>query len=163
MNSQLPRRFGKAIPIAVSAAFLAAGLTSTAMTPAFARPAKRPVKRPAPLRRAKPLAPVIHGRAADLVQTLLIRDDLPVMGSNNGVRLWVHGDGSGANLRVRVLAPTLAASSAADAMPRDEWISTPIPITFTGWRETVIPEAKFSRRSATPLPMTFDPALPAEA
>ena len=54
-------------------------------------------------------------------------------------------------------------SSAAEALPRDEWISTPIPITFTDWREFVIPQEKFSRRSATPLPAAFDPALPAEA
>ena len=129
------------------------------MFPAHARPAH-----PARARRATPLAPVLTGRSAVPVQTLLVRDGLPPMGANNGVRLWVDGDGSGANLRVRVLAPTLvAAAPAADAQPRDEWISTPIPVTFTGWREFVLPQSKFSRRSAPPTPSSLDMALPADA
>lgn len=162
MNSQLPRRFGKAIPIAVSAACLSTSLIAVTLSPALAR-SVRPAKRPAALRRPRPLTPVIHGKAAEPVQTLLVRDDLPAMAANNGVRIWVHGDGSGANLRVRVLAPALSASSAAEALPRDEWISTPIPISFLDWREFVIPKEKFSRRSAPPLPAAFDPALPADA
>ena len=158
MNSQQPRLAGQAIPIAASLILLSAVLLPS---PVSARTARRPLKtRPAP---RTPLTVKVPGRAATPVQTLLVRDGLPAIGTNNGVRLWVHGDSSGANLRVRVLAPALTAAPAAEALPRDEWISTPIPITFTGWREFVIPQDKFSRRSAAALPKTLDLALPAAA
>ena len=158
MNSQQPRRVGQAISITAATILFSAALLPA---PVSARPARRLAKpRPAP---RTPLTLKVPGRASTPVQTLLVRDDLPPLGNNNGVRLWVHGDSSGANLRLRVLAPALTAAPAADALPRDEWISTPIPITFTGWREFVIPEAKFSRRSAAALPKTLDLALPAAA
>jgi len=163
----LPRRCGKAIPVAASAALTSCALISAGLLvasfPAQARPLRH-AKPPARARRATLLAPVLTGKSATPTQTLLVRDDLPALGANNGVRLWVHGDGSGANLRVRVLAQTLvAAAPAAEAQPRDEWISTPIPITFTGWREFVLPQSKFSRRSAPATPSSLDLALPAGA
>jgi len=159
LSSQLPRRCGKAIPVAASAALLSLGLLAASL-PAQARVAKRPVRVP----RATPLAPFLAGKSSVPVQTLLVRDDLPAMGANNGVQFWVHGDGSGANLRVRVLAPTpVAAAPAADPQPRDEWISTPIPITFAGWREIVLPQSKFSRQAAPATPASLDLALPADA
>ena len=164
MTFQLPRRCGKAIPVAASTALTSCALVSFGLLvppcPAQALPAKPPAR----ARRATPLTPVLAGKSAVPVQTLLVRDDLPALGTNNGVRLWVHGDGSGANLRVRVLAPTLVTAAPADAeLPRDEWISTPIPVTFTGWREFVLPQSKFSRRSAPPTPSSLDLALPADA
>lgn len=158
MSSQLPRRCGKAISVAASAA-LALGLLAVPFA-AQARPAKSSAR----AGRATPLAPALAGKLATPTQTLLFRNDLPPLGANNGVRLWVHGDGSGANLCVRVLAPTLVvASPAAEAQPRDEWISTPIPVTFVGWREFVLPQSRFSRRSAPPTPASLDLALPAGA
>ena len=162
MSFQQPRPCGKARSVAASAAFISLGLLAASF-PARARPV-RPAKPSVHARKATPLAPVFAGRAATPVQTLLVRDDLPPMATNNGVRLWVYGDGSRANLCVRVLAPTLvAAAPAADEQPRDEWISTPIPVTFTGWREFVLPQSKFSRRSAPPTPAALDLALPADA
>ena len=177
MSFQLPRRCGKATPVAASAfltsrtltsltllscALISAGLLA-ASSPAQARP-PRLSKLPARARKVPPLAVPLAGKSATPVQTLLVRNDLPALGTNNGVRLWVLGDGSGANLRVRVLAPTLVtAAPAAEAQPRDEWISTPIPVTFVGWREFVLPQSKFSRRTATPTPSSLDMALPAGA
>ena len=109
-----------------------------------------------------PLTPKVPGKS-EPVQTLLINDGLPVMGANNGVRLWVHGDSSHADLRVRVLAPSRMRSPASDPLPRDEWISQPVPISFTGWREVVLPESNFTLRAAPPLSRSLDLALPADA
>ena len=165
MTFQMPRRSGKAIPIAASAALTSFVLASFGH-PASSAPAQgRVVKRSARTTRMTPLAPTFVGRSPMPAQTLLVRDGLPAMGTNNGVRLWVHGDLSGADLRVRVLAPPpVAASPTADAAePRDEWISTPIPVTFAGWREFVLPQSKFSRRSAPASAAALDMALPADA
>ena len=109
-----------------------------------------------------PLTPKVAGKA-EPVQTLLVHDGLPAVGTNNALRLWVHGDGSHADLRIRVLAPSRAASPAADPLPRDVWISQPIPISFTGWREVVLPQSNFTLRAAPPAPKTLDLALPADA
>ncbi len=109
-----------------------------------------------------PLAPKVPGKA-EPVQTLLVHDGLPAVGTNNGLRVWVHGDGSHADLRLRVLAPSRAASPAADPLPRAEWISQPVPISFTGWREVVLPQSNFTLRAAPPLPKALDLALPADA
>ena len=160
MTFQLPRRCGKVIPVAASAALVSLGIIA-ASAPAQARVVKRPARAP----RLTPLAPVLTGRAATPAQTLLVRDGLDPMGTNNGVRLWVHGDASGADLRVRLLAPPPVAAAPTDAAaePRDEWISTPIPVTFTGWREFVLPQSKFSRRPAPAASAALDMALPADA
>jgi len=144
LTFQLPRRCGKAISVAAPAALASYALLSAGLltAPAQAR-APRPAKVP----------------AREPVQALLVRDGLPPVGTNNGVRLWVHGDATGADLRVRVLAPPQAASP----QPRDEWISAPIPVSFSGWREFVLPQSKFSRRPAPAAPASLDMALPAGA
>jgi len=147
-----PCRLGTALPLAA--------LTSTAllltsfsfMQPVLAQTVKA----------MTPLTPKIAGKS-EPVQTLLVHDGLPAVGTNNGLRLWVHGDGSHADLRVRILAPSRAASPAADPLPRDVWISQPIPISFTGWHEVVLPESNFTLRAAPPLPKSLDLALPADA
>ena len=149
-------------------AFICAGLLALGCLPASALAAavhQRPTKpRPAKAPTASSLlTPIISGRAVTPTQALLVRSDLPVMGTNNGVRLWVRGDGSGAELRVRVLAPSHAVSPAADALPRDAWISSPIPINFTGWHEVIMPQDKFTLRAVMPLPSSLDLALPADA
>jgi hypothetical protein len=144
-----PCRFGTALPLA---AFSVAALLSALPHPALARTVKA----------MAPLTPKVTGKT-EPVQILLVHDALPVMGDNNGVRLWVHGDGSHANLRVRVLAPTRTLSPASDPLPRDEWISEPTPISFTGWREVVLPKSNFTLRAAPPLGKSLDMALPADA
>ncbi len=164
MTSRLPRRSAAArraaTPLTLASALaLVAGLLPAPSS--AARPAHRPAKRPV-RNIASPLTPTLSGRAAP-IQTLLVRDGLPAVGTNNAVRLWVRGDRSGGSLRVRLLAPSRAASPAADPLPRDEWISTPVPITFTGWHEVVLPQSGFSKRSAPPLPTTMDMGLPADA
>ena len=164
MNPQTPCPTGKARlrgasprpfwPIALSAALVLPTLLSPALA---ARPHKKPT-RPRSSRGATPLTPFVPGRTIAPVQTLLVRNDLAPVGTNNGVRLWLLGDGSGADVRVRVLAPVKDMG-----MPRDEWISEPIPISFTGWREFVLPQAKFTLRAAPSLPSGLDMALPAGA
>ena len=109
-----------------------------------------------------PLTPKVAGKS-EPVQVLLVHDRLPAMAASNGVRLWVHGDGSHADLRVRVLAPSRTASPASDPLPRDVWISQPIPISFTGWHEVVLPQSNFTLRAAPPLPKSLDLTLPADA
>jgi len=146
-----PCRFGTALPLA---ALSAAALFSTgSFTPGLAQTTFKAMT---------PLTPKVAGKS-EPVQTLLVHDALPVMGSSNGVRLWVHGDSSHADLRVRVLAPTRTSSPAADPLPRDEWISQPVPISFTGWREVVLPQSNFTLRAAPPLSKSLDLALPADA
>ncbi len=152
MTFSRPCRFGTAL------SFAALTLTSVSLTTAFLSP-------PAAAGTVKamtPLTPKVSGKT-EPVQTLLIHDGLPAAGTNNGLRFWVHGDGSHADLRVRVLAPSRAASPAADPLPRDEWISQPVPISFTGWREVVLPQSNFTLRAAPPLPKMLDLALPADA
>ena len=159
LTFQMPRRSGKAIFLAAPAAVLAScGLISVAQARA-----PRPARVPAHARPAAPLAPLLTGRSPEPVSALLVRDGLPAAGTNNAVRLWVHGDASGADLRVRVLAPSSAASPAAPAVPRDEWISAPIPVSFSGWREFVLPQSKFTLRAAPAAPASLDMALPAGA
>jgi len=160
LTFQMPRRSGKAIFLAAPAAVLALCV----LLPAAAQArAPRPTKAPARAHPAAPLAPLLTGRSLEPAQALLVRDGLPAVGANNAVRLWVHGDASGADLRVRVLAPSSAASPAAPAVPRDEWISAPVPVNFSGWREVVLPQAKFTLRAAPAAPASLDLALPAGA
>ena len=169
MNPQTPCPSGKAWlravapkpswPVALSAALLLPTLLSPVLA---ARLHKKPAARaPRPAGPVHPLTPVVPGRAPTPVQTLLVRNDLAPMGTNNGVRFWVLGDRSGANLRVRVLAPLK--NEDAEAVPRDEWISDPISVTFAGWREFVLPQAKFTLRAAPAIPAGMDMALPADA
>jgi len=149
LTLQRPCHFGMALSFAA--------LTFAATTAFLSPPAAAGT-----VKAMTPLTPKVSGKSVS-VQTLLVHDGLPAAGANNGLRLWVHGDGSHANLRVRVLAPNRAASPAANLVPRDEWISQPVPISFTGWREVVLPQSNFTLRAAPPLPKTLDLALPAGA
>ena len=156
MTLKRPCRLGMALSLAALspvAALSAAALFLAGSPPALAQPSVQAMT---------PLTPKVAGKT-EPVQTLLVHDALPVMGDNNGVRLWVHGDGSHADLRVRVLAPTRTLSPASDPLPRDEWISEPTPISFTGWREIVLPKSNFTLRAAPPLYKSLDMALPADA
>ncbi len=155
MTLKRPCHFGMALSLAALspvAALSAAALFLAGSPPALAQS----------VRAMTPLTPKVAGKS-EPVQTLLVHDALPVMGDNNGVRLWVHGDGSHADLRVRILAPTRTLSPASDPLPRDEWISEPTPISFTGWREVVLPKSNFTLRAAPPLYKSLDMALPADA
>ncbi len=152
MTLARPCRFGTALSFA---AFTLASVSATTLF--LSPPAAAGV-----VKAMTPLTPKVSGKA-EPVRTLLVHDGLPAAGTNNGLRLWVHGDGSHADLRVRVLAPSRAASPVSDPLPRDEWISQPVPISFTGWREVVLPQSNFTLRAAPPLPKTLDLALPADA
>ncbi len=165
MSLRMPCHPGKARSYAaLSLTLLSATLPLSPVLAKTVRPHSHFTKHSArPASPSFPLTPRIPGKALPPVQTLLVRNDLPVMGTNNGVRLWVRGDGSGAALRVRVLAPTREVSPASDPMPRDEWISEPIPVTFLGWRELVLPQTKFTLRPAPPVPASLDLSLPADA
>lgn len=84
------------------------------------------------------------------------------MGKNNGLRLWVHGDGSNATLRVRLSVQ--AASDSADGAPlRPVWVCAPVTLSFTGWHEVLLPRAKFSLHALPPAAMGINTALPADA
>lgn len=150
MTFQRPCRLGMALSLA---ALTSASLTSLFLAlPAAAQTVKA----------MTPLTPKAFGKA-EPVRTLLVHDGLPEVGTSNGLRLWVHGDGSHADLRVRVLAPSRTSSPASSPLPRAEWISQPIPISFTGWHEVVLPQSNFTLRATPPLSKTLDLALPADA
>lgn len=85
------------------------------------------------------------------------------MGKNNGVRLWVHGDGSGAVLRVRVLQTGGASSPGDVAAVRPVWVSDPVSLSFSGWREIVLPKSKFTLRAPDASVANLDLALPPDA
>ncbi len=110
---------------------------------------------------ASPDAPPVVAPApvAGSERALLNRAVEPPMGHNNGVRLWVHGDGSGAALRVRLQVTN---ASATDDAQTPTWISTPVALTFSGWREVLIPKSKFMRR-ADASNTGIDLTLPADA
>ncbi len=152
MTLPRPCRFGTALSFAAMTLAACSATTAFLCPPAAAGTVKA----------MTPLTPKVAGKT-EPVRILLIHDGLPAAGTNNGLRFWVHGDGSHADLRLRVLAPSRAASPAADPLPRDEWISQPVPISFTGWREVVLPQSNFTLRAAPPLPKTLDLALPADA
>ena len=160
MTYSRPCRLGTALPLAALSAAALFPAAAFSISAAFAAPVP-----PRPARAAKamtPLTPKVAGKTEPL-QTLLVHDGLPALGDNNGIRLWVHGDGSHADLRIRILAPARTLSPASDPLPRDEWISMPTPISFTGWREIVLPKSNFTLRAAPPLPGSLDMALPADA
>jgi hypothetical protein len=89
---------------------------------------------------------------------LLMRSAPEAMGQNNGVRLWVHGDGSGATLQIRLLQ---TAGDNAGPGPVPTWVSSPVPLTFTGWQEVLLPKSKFKLRPDTTA--AVDTVLPADA
>lgn len=75
---------------------------------------------------------------------LLARMAPKPMGDNNAVRLWVRGDGGGETLRVHLYAVPAAATPKEAALTAPEWRSAPIPITFTGWHELLLPRDHFT-------------------
>jgi len=85
------------------------------------------------------------------------------MGKNNGVRLWVKGDGSNATLRVRLSVQE--ASDTADGAPlHPAWVCAPVTLSFTGWHEVLLPRSKFNLHDALPpAAMAINIALPADA
>lgn len=138
----MPRRRG----LGLSALLLPAALLSPALA--------------APVSAAKTaLAP--HA-AAEPIHTFLARLAPQPMGSNTGVRLWVHGDGHGASLRVRLMAAPAGADQPDLAAVRPAWVSPPIALALAGWHAVVLPQSKFTPiASGAAAPM--DPLLPADA
>lgn len=82
------------------------------------------------------------------------------MGTNNAVRLWVRGDNSGAYLSLRLLQA--GDGSVPDAL-RPTWVSSAVPLSFTGWKEIVLPQRKFTRRGPATARKVADPAYPPDA
>lgn len=84
------------------------------------------------------------------------------MGKNNGIRLWVHGDGSNATLRVRLSVQS--ASDTADGAPlRPSWVCAPLTLSFTGWHEVLLPRSKFNLHALPAAAQAINTALPADA
>lgn len=84
------------------------------------------------------------------------------MGKNNGIRLWVHGDGSNATLRVRLSVQS--ASDTTDGAPlRPSWVCAPLTLSFPGWHEVLLPRSKFNLHSLPPAAQAINTALPADA
>ncbi len=84
------------------------------------------------------------------------------MGKNNGIRLWVKGDGSNATLRVRLSVQS--ATDPADGAPlRPAWVCAPLTVSFTGWKEVLLPKSKFNLHSLPAAAMAINTALPADA
>ena len=143
-----PRAARPAAPLLASLAFVSpvfAAATTVGTAPPVVSAPPGAVRPPAPT------------QSAALARTLLIRAAPAPMGQNNGVRLWVHGDGSGAALQIRLLQT--AADSAAGPTPI--WVSAPVPLTFTGWHEVLLPKSKFTLRPDTAA--AVDTMLPADA
>lgn len=89
---------------------------------------------------------------------LLTRSESSPMGKNNGVRLWVRGDGATGALQVRLKQ---GGASTSLGGPTPTWISSPISLSFTGWKEVVLPKSKFTLRARAADPI--DTTLPALA
>ena len=144
MNLALPRRDGKtprALALLASAALVPSALLSPASAQAPAPTAARPLSG---------------------AHNLLVRLAPQPMGQNNAVRLWVRGDGSGATLRVLLIAAGVDASAGDAALTAPAWLSDPIPLTWSGWRELLLPRDKFTLRD-TGVTTALNAALPADA
>lgn len=90
-------------------------------------------------------------------RALLARQSSNSIGTHNGVRLWVRGDGSpGVTLRVRLLA-----DGPRPAPPI--WISAPIAISGTGWKPITLAQSDFTLRAPTSAQARVNPDLPADA
>ncbi|BDI32916.1 hypothetical protein CCAX7_49670 [Capsulimonas corticalis] len=92
---------------------------------------------------------------------LLRRSDVP-MGTNNGLRFWLRGDGSGSSVRVRLMALEPTATDEA-ALLRPTWVSDSVKVNFTGWREILLPRDKFTLRRVGSETVGLDLNLPADA
>jgi len=129
--------------------------TNVAQPPAVAPPAAVPDAASNP-----PDLPVAWGASG--AKNLLYRTVATPMGDNNAVRLWLRGDGSGAVVRVRVFTIGDKDDDVDQAMLRPMWISRAIKVSFSGWREVLLPKSKFNLRRRNAAPDGIDPALPAD-
>ncbi|MBV9848455.1 MAG: hypothetical protein JO250_02090 [Armatimonadetes bacterium] len=130
-------------------------------------PPAAPVSPAPPAAPAAPASPIVPASPASPrplsgAHNLLARLAPQPMGANNAVRLWVRGDGSGASLRVHLIAAGQDASAADAALTAPAWLSAPIPVTWSGWRELVLPREKFTLRDAG-VSTALNAALPADA
>jgi hypothetical protein len=126
-------------------------------SPGFAAATTGPTSSVTPPPALLPKPSAVPGTGA-VGRTLLTRSAPEAMGQNNGVRLWVHGDGSGATLQIRLLQ-TSGDAAAAGTVPT--WVSSPVPLTFVGWHEVLLPKSKFTLRPDTTA--AVDTVLPADA
>ncbi|MEO7717784.1 MAG: hypothetical protein ABIY70_16415 [Capsulimonas sp.] len=92
---------------------------------------------------------------------MLRRSDVP-MGTNNGLRFWLRGDGSGATVRIRLMALEPAATDDS-ALLRPTWVSDPVKVSFKGWREILLPREKFTLHRVGSETVGLDLDLPADA
>ncbi len=137
--------------------------TTAALTTAPPTPDKPPVPVSPPSPPAAATPPVAAAPPPVGVRNLLTRAAAQKMGKNNGVRLWVRGDNSGANLRVRLQQTGGNTADDVAGALRPTWISTPIPLNFSGWKEVVLPQSKFTLRAPDAALSGVDPAYPADA
>ena len=130
-----------------------------APAPAVVTPAPVVPDAPTPTRAEALAASAASPGSAHNLLTRLAPD---AMGKNNGVRLWVQGDGSNATLRVRLSVQS--ANDPADGAPlRPAWVCAPITLSFTGWKQIVLPRARFNLHSLPAAAMSINTALPADA
>jgi hypothetical protein len=85
------------------------------------------------------------------------------MGDHNGVVLWVRGDGTNVNLRVRLTTMDPSTTTPDTAMLRPMWISEPILVRSTKWKQVVLPRSAFTLHRLNDAPDGVDPSLPADA
>lgn len=146
------------VPTTTTPAALTPPAPPTPVVPAQAPPVTPPAV-PAP---TAPVAatPAAPATPAVGVRNLLTRAATPPMGKNNGVRLWVRSDNSGVTLRVRL--QQTGGDEVADAL-RPVWISSPVALNFSGWKEIVLPRSKFTLRAPDAAQAGVDTAYPADA
>jgi len=85
------------------------------------------------------------------------------LGDHDGVVLWVRGDGTAMNLRVRLMTMDPTTTSPDTAMLRPMWISSPILVKSTTWKQVRLPRSKFTLHRLDGAPDGIDPSLPADA
>jgi len=84
------------------------------------------------------------------------------MGDNNGVSLWVRGDGSEAAMRVRLMIVDPDKVTPDTVLERPMWISTPLKL-HSDWTHIVLPRSKFTLHRLNDVSDAVDPNLPADA
>jgi hypothetical protein len=108
-----------------------------------------------------PLCLLAHPSLADTAgpwaaapPVLLYRAAPAPMGDNTAVSLWLYSDGAGGSARVRVMAtggraggPSPVRGAGDDTEPLwPAWISAPIPLTFSGWKQIVLTRDQMTYR-----------------
>ena len=94
---------------------------------------------------------------------ILYRQTPDPLGSHNGIVLWVRGNGTDVTLRVRLMTMDPTSTTPDTAMLRPMWISVPITVRSSEWKEVVLPRSKFTLHRLNDAPDGIDPALPADA